>query len=109
MEKSGVGKSKRKEEKKLVLFDRLKRQKVEDNFTIWQGSKGTYLFRAVEASGEPQKRRPLREVYLNRQYLTGLFKAEIGYSGDIKEPDRKRYLIFKPLSKFDMDIYERVN
>lgn len=95
-----------KQGRPLELFDRLTKEEQKEGHSLWRGEKGTYVF---EATGEIEAKRPVRKVYLNRTYLTGLFKSRnIGeYTGDIKEPEGKRYLVFRLLGKECMEVYIR--
>lgn len=78
----------------LEPYDTLRLQKREDTTSVYEGEKGVYVF---ERAAEFAVGKPVMRVYLNRQYLTGLFKAKGGedYSGDIKGIDGKQYLLFR--------------
>jgi len=99
---------KKEGKEKLVLFDRLRLHTQEEGLTIWKGEKGTYAFRNIKPQDSLKPNYPIRRVFLNRKYLTGLFRGKEGYTGDILEEKGKRKLLFKPLSKQDLHIYERV-
>jgi site-specific DNA-adenine methylase len=66
-----------------------------------------YVF---ENTGETEVRRPIRKVYLNRTYFTGLFRSrkQGEYLGDIKEPEGKKYLLFRVKGESEMEILARV-
>lgn len=92
--------------KPLTLFDRLVKESQEEGKSMWKGDRGIYVF---ESTGEVGSRKPIRKVYLNRAYLTGLFPSRKAdqYTGDIKEVDRKVYLLFKVSGADSMEIYSR--
>lgn len=96
-----------KKKKKLVLYDSLTKESKEKDITIWTGEKGKYIFKSF---GEIKAKKPISQVYLNRSYLTGIFKSKISgqYTGDIKEIDKKRYLLFKVVNDKKIDIFEKV-
>lgn len=91
---------------RLELFDRLTMTEKKETHSLWRGDRGTYVF---EPTGEIGVKKPVRKVYLNRTYLTGLFKSKtVGeYSGDIKEPEGKRYLLFRVVGRQNMEVYVR--
>lgn len=93
--------------KQLKMFDHIEREFKDSEISKWKGNKGLYVFKTT---GENKVNRPITQVYLNRQYMTGLFKSKKNdeYTGDIKEVDRKRYLIFKVIENGKIDIFERV-
>ncbi len=100
-------KTKRKK-RKLVLYDELKFKSKDEKCTIWTGAKGIYVFKRLT---ETKVNRPICQVYLNRNYLTGLFKTAKNdiYSGDIKVSDEKKiYLLLKVVSNERIEIYEKV-
>ena len=106
MEKKVKGKGKR-QPKKLVPFDDLKLLSKTEEGSGWQGEKGYYYFKPVDKIGA---RQPIRQVYLNRKYLTGLFdsKKKGVYFGDMKLPDGKKYLQFQVQGSDTMKIFEKV-
>lgn len=92
--------------RKLVEFDRLKKETQDDKTSLWRGGRGIYVF---EATGLLEAKKPIRRVYLNRSYMTGLFRSRRPeeYLGDLKEPEGKKYLVFKVLDPQNMVIFER--
>jgi len=109
MEQSKVEQSKirkRGRGRKRELFDRLKKQEQRANCSVWKGSKGVYVF---ENTGVLEARKPIRKVYLNRAYLTGLFKSKQAneYLGDLRELDNRIYLIFKLVGNEALEIYKK--
>jgi len=97
------------QKKKLELIDTIFRKKKQENTSIWKSDKGsTYIFKHVES--EPGKRKPVAQVYKDREYLTGLFrtKEHHKFSGDIKYPDGKQYLVFVLSGEKKISIYKRV-
>jgi hypothetical protein len=98
--------AKKRSRRSRVLYDRLKKVEDRQDCTLWSGDKGLYVFERIDQVGQG---RPVRRVYLNRQYFTGLFKTRDSkeYSGDIKSIDDKRYLVFKLVDKDQIDIFER--
>jgi hypothetical protein len=98
---------KAKQPSKLVPFDVLKKTSQDEKTSLWQGSKGTYVFESVPTISAGQ---PIKWVYLNRQYLSGLFKTKkpSDFSADVKEPDRRRYLIFRVVGADAMEVLERL-
>jgi len=100
--------SKRTHKRKLLRFDTLKKEEQRETCSVWKGEKGIYVF---ENTGEVEVKRPIRKVYLNRTYLTGLFRSRKPgeYLGDIKEPEGKKYLLFRVMSEEQLDILERVS
>lgn len=98
----------KKKKSKLVLYDTLKKRVKENGLSIWNGEKNKkYIFKST---GDIKENRPLTYVYIGQNYLTGLFKTrESGiFSGDIKEIDGKRYLLFKVIGENEIKIYEKV-
>lgn len=90
----------------LVLFDRLtKDNTLPDGTTVWKGEKGVYVF---SDTGEVAVGKPIRKVYLNRTYLTGLFKGKRDreFSGDMKTESGKKYLVFRQVAG-GLEIYQR--
>jgi len=102
-----IGKTtKKRVKRKLVLFDSITRQSKNEKVSVWSGKLGTYVFKS---SGKAGSRTPVSQVYLNREYFTGVFRTKDSstFSGDIKEIDRKRYLIFKIVGLEKIDIFEK--
>ena len=99
-------KVKRKQKKRRVFFDKLKKTEEREECTLWSGERGTYVFERVPEYGE---RKPVRRVYLNRKYLSGLFttKEKSEYSGDMKGADSRIYLIFKVVSPEIIEIFQK--
>jgi hypothetical protein len=97
----------KRKSKKLVPFDDLKLLTKTDEGSGWQGEKGYYYFKPVDKIGA---RHPIRQVYLNRKYLTGLFdtKKKGVYFGDMMLPDGKKYLQFQVQGSDAMKIFEKV-
>jgi hypothetical protein len=98
---------KRRQVRKLVPFDDLKLLSKTEEGSGWQGEKGYYYFKPVDKIGA---RQPIRQVYLNRKYLTGLFdtKKKGIYFGDMKLPDGKKYLQFQVQGSDGIKIFEKV-
>jgi hypothetical protein len=97
------------DEKKLKLVDTLIRKAKKENSSIWQGKSGsTYVFKHLEQSDE-KKRMPIVQVYKDRQYYTGLFRTKepTEFSGDVKYPDGKKYLIFQVAGKEKMQVFQK--
>lgn len=108
MEKgSGKSKFKGRRKKKLIPFDNLKLLKKDEQGSGWEGQKGYYYFKPVEKIGA---RQPVRQVYLNRKYLTGLFDTNKKgiYFGDMKEPDGKVYLQFQVLGEGFIRVFKKI-
>jgi hypothetical protein len=97
----------RRSRSKVVPFDTIKKTMQDEKVSMWQGEKGTYVFESVpvKVAGKP-----VAKVYLNRTYLSGLFKTKRPqeFSADVKEVDRRRYLTFRLTGQDTMDIFERV-
>ena len=94
----------------LTLLDTLTRKTKKENSSVWQGEKGnTYIFKHLEIDAA-KKRMPIVQVYKDRQYYTGLFrtKEHDKFSGDIKLPDGKKYLLFQMAGKTKMKIFQKV-
>jgi len=91
-----------------IIFDRLKKYASEEGLSLWKGQRGIYAFKIISPQSPPKANYPIRRVFLNRKFITGLFKSKEGYSGDIVEGQNKRRLFFKPLGLEEMEIYERV-
>ena len=102
-----VKRDKGKLKRKLVRYDSLTKQEQRETCSVWKGEKGVYVF---ENTGETEVRRPIRKVYLNRTYFTGLFRGrkQGEYLGDIKEPEGKKYLLFRVKGESEMEILARV-
>jgi hypothetical protein len=96
----------------LSLFDSLQLETKEKTFSRWTGDKGVYVFKPIEKTSGNNKRTPLRQVYLNREYLTGIFKTKIEteFSGDIKSEfdSERRYLVFRAEAGNIIKIFEKV-
>jgi hypothetical protein len=92
---------------RLVEFDRLKKESQDEKTSRWKGDKGVYVFESLETMGV---NKPVKKVYLNRQFMSGLFKTKkVGeYSADLKEPDRRRYLLFRLRGSAEMEVWEKV-
>lgn len=92
---------------RAVPFDRITKKMQDEKVSLWEGEKGTYVFEGVPVPGAGK---PIKKVYLNRQYLSGLFKTKkpMEFSADVKEPDRRRYLVFRVTGSDTMEIFERV-
>jgi len=90
----------------MVLFDRLRKEEDRENCSVWKGEKGVYIFEKIDSISP---RKPVRKVYLNRTYLTGLFRGrkKDEFLGDIKEIDGKKYLRFRISGKDQIDIFEK--
>jgi len=96
-------------ENQLVLLDTLTRKTKKENSSVWQGETGsTYIFKHLEHDAG-KKRMPIVQVYRDRQYYTRLFRTkEIDkFSGDVKLPDGKKYLLFQMAGKTKMRIYQK--
>lgn len=104
MERSGAGKKAKRE---LVEFDRLKKESQDEKTSLWKGDRGTYIF---ESTGMVEAKKPIRRVYLNRTYMTGLFRSRKPeeFLGDLKEPEGKKYLLFRLLGTDKLIIYQRL-
>ena len=97
---------KKRQKRKRVPFDTLEKVEEKESCTLWSGERGTYVFERVPEYGE---RKPVRKVYLNRKYLSGLFatKNRSEYSGDIKEADSRLYLVFKVVNSERIEVYQK--
>ena len=102
-----VRRGKGRQNRKLVRYDSLTKQEQRQDCSIWKGERGVYVF---ENTGEVEVKRPIRKVYLNRTYFTGLFRGrkQGEYLGDIKEPEGKKYLLFRVKGESEMEILARV-
>jgi len=98
---------KQRVQKELILFDSISRKSKGEKVSFWIGNQGDYLFKSSEKLGTMS---PVSQVYLNRKYFTGIFRTKNKdiYSGDIKEIDKKRYLLFKVIDKDKINIYEKI-
>lgn len=79
----------------LEPYDTLRLEKREERTSVYRGERGTYVIEKAEAVAAGK---PVAWIYLNRAYLTGLFKArrEGDYSGDIKGVDGvKEYIVLR--------------
>lgn len=94
-----------KKRKVLPVFDKLTKIKKENECSLWKGEKGEYVFKAVPKKNE---RSPFKQIYLNRKYFTGLWPTRKGnsYKGDIRELDKKRYLLFVITGDDELTIFE---
>ena len=93
---------------RLVLLDRLTKKMQDEKVSKWDGEKmGTWVFEPapVRAVGKP-----IARLYLNREFISGVFvtKNPKEYSADLKEADRRRYLLLRTLGSDSMEVYERV-
>lgn len=92
---------------RMVPYDTIKKTMQDEKISMWTGEKGTYVFESVpvKVAGKP-----VAKVYLNRTYLSGLFKTKRPqeFSADVKEIDRRRYLTFRLTGQDTCDIFERV-
>jgi hypothetical protein len=100
----------KKKKNKLVLFDKLQRKTKENGLSTWAGEKNKkYIFKIND---QVKQNSPVTLVFIGQKYFTGIFKTKEKdtYSGDIKEIDGKRYLLFKVTgeSKNKIEIYEKV-
>lgn len=93
---------------RLVEFDKLKKESQDEKTSLWKGEKGVYVF---ESTGMLEAKKPIRKVYLNRAYMTGLFKSRKPeeYLGDLKTPEGKQYLLFRVLDRETMVIYSKLH
>lgn len=93
--------------RRLVQYDRLHKESQTEKVSLWQGEHGTYCF---EPTGVVEAKKPIRKVYLNRTYLTGLFRSRKPqeFLGDLKEPEGKKYLLFRLVDSENMVIYQKV-
>jgi len=91
---------------KLVRYDSLRKEEQRETCSVWKGDRGIYVF---ENTGEVQVKKPIRKVYLNRTYFTGLFRGRKAgeFLGDIKEPEGKKYLVFRVVDEEQVEIYQR--
>lgn len=94
----------------LKHYDTLKLESKEDTFSKWSGERGTYIFKSVGSSPNNQ-RSPIRQVYLNREYLSGLFKTknESEFSADAKDTftGERVYLLFRVTAPDSIDILQK--
>ena len=99
--------TKKRVKRKLILFDSITRKSKNEKVSVWSGELGIYLFSSAKKIGAHS---PVSQVFLNRKYLTGVFRTKdsLIFSGDIKEIDRKRYLLFKVTGQDKIEIFEKV-
>lgn len=92
--------------RRLIPFDRLEKKSEGEGTSIWEGGRGTYVF---QDTGLIAERKPIRRVYLERAYLTGLFRSRrVGeYTGDLKGPEGKTYLLFRVVSPQVVEVFQR--
>jgi len=102
-----VKRSRGRQKRSLVRYDSLTKQEQRETCSVWKGEKGVYVF---ENTNEVEVRKPIRRVYLNRTYFTGLFRGrkQGEFLGDIKEPEGKKYLVFKVMGETQVEILQRV-
>ena len=82
----------RKKKIRFVLYDELKFQRRNDEgFSWYEGNRGNYLIQRANVSG---KNKPVAKMFLNRKYLTGIFRTPDAnsFSGDIKQGKRRVFL-----------------
>lgn len=100
-----------KPKKRLVVYDKLKFDSRNDEarHTKWRGDNGVYLVKTAEVRGPHS---PVAQVFLNRVYMTGLFRTKDPgtFSADLKDEftGNRRYLVFKKESETELAIYEKV-
>lgn len=97
----------KRQRRKLVEFDRLKKESQDEKTSLWKGDRGVYVF---ESTGIVEAKKPIRRVYLNRTYMTGLFRSRKPeeFLGDMKEPEGKKYLVFRVVDHDSMVIFSKV-
>ena len=99
--------AKRDAKNDLDLFDVIIRIKKDDSGSVWQGEQGIYIIRHM--AGKPAGRRkiPIAKVILNHNFLTGLFASKRSdvFTGDIKQGERKRFMLFKVLDAAKMEVH----
>lgn len=100
------GRGDRKPVRRLIPFDRLEKKSEGEGTSVWEGKKGTYVF---QDTGLIAERKPIRKVYLERAYLTGLFRSrKVGeYTGDLKGPEGKTYLLFRVVSPQVVEVFQK--
>jgi len=101
--------NKRYKKRELILIDTILRKEKKEDSSLWTNSQGeVYFFEHIKADNK--KNLPLVKVYKDRQYLTGLFRTKKAdeFSGDIKLPDGKEYLVFKVMSAERMQVFKKV-
>jgi hypothetical protein len=89
----------------LIPFDTLELVNKAEGGTRWKGSKGTYFFKTT---GFVEPFKPVRFIYLNHKYMTGLFgtKNPKVFNGDLKTENGKIYLLFK-IKGETINIYQK--
>lgn len=97
----------RKEDDSLVIYDVIRQEAKDSEGSIWKGDKGIYIIRHIEGKPKGRKKMPLAKVILNHQFLTGLFESKRRgiYTGDVKEGNRRRFLLFRVLNAKQMEIH----
>lgn len=98
----------RKKRSKLVLLDRLTRTMQDEKVSKWQGENlGWWVIERMETRAVGK---PIARLYLNRQFLSGVFvtRDPKEYSADMKEADRRRYLVLRSTGHDSMEVWERV-
>jgi len=93
-----------KSKKKFIIFDTIVKKSKNEKLSVWTGSRGTYLF------VKPVNLKMASQVFLNRKYLTGLFRTDKKnvYSGDIREVAGKCYLKFEVVSDNEIRIEKEI-
>lgn len=91
----------------LLPFDTLKLKKKNEEGSGWNGERGYYYIKPVPVVDD---KKPIRYVYLNHKYFTGLFPTKNGkrFNGDCKFEDGKKYLLFEVAGAEVIKIYEKV-
>jgi len=74
-------------DRKSTVIDTIVRLSRSGTSSTWQGEKGLYRF--MKREGDDGPRKPHRRVFLNRKYLTGIFRTHENdrFSGDIRMSD----------------------
>lgn len=105
-DKRGSGWKGKGKAKPLQVYDTLSKVNQDETTSHWQGTRGHYVF---EDTKESLPKRPIRKVYRDRVYLTGLFRSRKPgeYLGDIKGPEGKQYLLFRVKGESLIEIYSR--
>ncbi len=98
----------RKKRSRLVLLDRLTKTMQDEKVSKWQGEKMGWW--VIERQEPRAVGKPIARLYLNREFLSGVFvtRDPKEYSADMKEPDRRRYLVLRSTGHDSMEVYERV-
>lgn len=91
----------------LLHYDTLRKQEQREDHSVWKGERGIYVF---ENTNNTEPKKPIRRVYLNRTYFSGLFRTKrVGeFSGDLKEPEGKKYLVFRLKGSDEVEILSKV-